>query len=292
MKAASLVCVLLLAACGSTPPSGPSPVGPRGNPAAVLVGAGDIGECDSPAVAATGRMAQEIDGHVILAGDIAYPHGTRGNFIQCFEPFWGSMRDRWRPVPGNHEYETPGARDYFEYFGAAAGSPNLGFYRFLAGEWIVLMLNSNVSMGRGSMQYEFVRQNLADLPSRCAAAVFHHPLFSSGQNGGGTNPELRELWQLLYDSGVDLVINGHEHMYERFSRQTPQGQLDTARGIRQITVGTGGAALTRGVNPAPNSGLRLVTHGIIRVQLLPAAYDWQFLPVGGGVGDSGFTGCH
>lgn len=290
----TLVVALSLLACGGsptrpTPPGNPGPP-PIGNRSAVLLGAGDIGECGVPGAAATGRLVAATPGEVFLAGDIGYFQGTRENFIQCFEPFWGHARQRWHPVPGNHEYESPNAGPYFDYFGDDAGPGRLGFYRFIAGEWLVLMLNSNTGVNVGSPQYEFVRAALQLQPGRCTAAIWHHPLFSSGPNG--PNARMRDMFTLLYDHNVDVVINAHDHFYERFTRQDPSGRADSDRGIRQFTVGTGGAALSRFVMMSPNSAARVMNFGILKLELRPDSYEWQFLEVNGGIPDSGFSICH
>jgi len=275
-------------ACSDTPrsPFGPTP--PPSPPArsATLIAVGDVGECGSPAVAETARLADGIDGEVLLAGDLAYMHGSMRNFIECFDPYWGANRRRWRPVPGNHEYETPFAAGYFQYFGAAAGP---GHYAFRAADWLVLMLNSNVDASSGSAQYEFVRSELARNQSPCAMAVWHHPLFSSGPNG----PHLfmRDLWSLLYRSGVDVVVAAHDHLYERFGKQDADGRSDAA-GVRQFIVGTGGARLYSFQRVAANSQERISTHGILRLTLNRNNYDWAFLDIAGTVADAGADSCH
>jgi hypothetical protein len=296
--ALAAVVLLMALACGG--PTGPSPPGGGGGggggPAPgtrteVLIGAGDIGECGSPGAAATARLIQGTLGEVFLAGDLAYFQGSAAQFAQCFDPHWGGARERWHPVPGNHEYESAGAGPYFEYFGEAAGLGNLGYYRFIAGEWMILMLNSNVPharVERGSAQYAFVEDALIARPVRCVAAIFHHPLFSSGVNG--PNPFMRDIWQLLYDHHVELVVNGHDHVYERFSRQDPMGRPKD-RGIRQFTVGTGGASLTRFGVTAPNSATRIVSFGVLKLTLRPDSYQWDFIDVNGTVADTGFTAC-
>jgi hypothetical protein len=228
-------------------------------------------------------------GDVFLAGDLAYPQGSAASFRDCFEPVWGHARDRWHPVPGNHEYESPNAAPYFQYFGPAAGPPGLGYYRLMLGEWLVLMLNSEAPASAGSMQYEFVREQLQARPTRCQMAIWHRPLFSSGQNGPW--PAMRDMWRLLDSNEVDVVVSGHEHSYERFSRQDADGRLDE-NGIRQFTVGTGGAALYPFLQVAPNSGARISVHGIIRFALRPDSYDWEFVDTTNTIADNGFTACH
>jgi 3',5'-cyclic AMP phosphodiesterase CpdA len=262
---------------------------PTGSRTAVLIGAGDIGQCGTPAPAATGRLVRETAGDVFLAGDIAYPQGTAANLRDCFEPFWGHARDRWHAVPGNHDYESPGAAPYYEYFGLAGGVPGFGYHRFVLGEWLVIMVNSEIPAGIGSPQYDFVRDVLEGRPFRCQLVVWHRPLFSSGPNG--PTPAMRDLWRLLDQHEVEVVVSGHDHLYERFSRQDADGRLDE-NGIRQFIVGTGGADLYGFARQAPNSGARISAHGILRFTLRPDAYDWEFLQVSGGIGDSGVTACH
>ncbi|MGH9176177.1 MAG: metallophosphoesterase family protein [Vicinamibacterales bacterium] len=278
----------IAAACSDAArtPSGPSPSWSATTQTATLIAVGDIGQCGSPAVAQTARLADGIEGQVVLAGDLAYPHGSMRNFIECFDPDWGSNRRRWRPVPGNHEYETPFAAGYFQYFGEAAG---IGHYAFRAGDWLVLMLNSNVDAGPGSAQYEFARGELVANRGACAMAVWHHPLFSSGPNG----PSLfmRELWSLLQGSGVDVIVAAHEHFYERFGKQDTVGRSDPG-GIRQFIVGTGGARLYNFQRMAANSQARIAAHGVLRLTLNPASYDWAFIDITGSVADAGADSCH
>jgi Calcineurin-like phosphoesterase len=292
-RVGAFLLAVVASSCGKGSPTSPTPPNggepPPGSRTAVLIGAGDIGLCGSPAVAATGQLIQNTLGDVFLAGDIAYPQGTTADFNNCFRPFWGHASDRWHPVPGNHEYESPGAAPYFQFFGAAAGPPGLGYYRFVLGEWLILMLNSENDTRPGSAQYEFVRQALQDRPARCQMAIWHRPVFTSGPNG--PHGVMRDLFKLLDDQDVDVVVNGHEHFYERFSRQDADGRPD-ANGIRQFIVGTGGAQLYDFVRVAPNSSVRLSTHGVIRFTLRPDSYEWEFLEITGTLADNGFTPCH
>jgi 3',5'-cyclic AMP phosphodiesterase CpdA len=255
----------------------------------VVAAVGDIGLCGSGAVEQTAQIVDAIDGQVLLAGDLAYSQGSMSDFLRCFDPLWGKFRRRWRPSPGNHEYETPGASAYFQYFGASAGTAGRSFYSFRAGDWLVLMLDSNVPTGVGSSQYEFVRSELTSSNAQCALAVWHHPLFTSGPNG--PNTYLRDLWTLLYDRGVDVIVNGHDHLYERFGKQDVDGRSD-GRGIRQFIAGTGGAQLYDFMRITPNSQVRIKSHGVLRLTLSPAAYEWAFVEITGGVTDSGSDSCH
>ncbi|MEO7156465.1 MAG: metallophosphoesterase [Vicinamibacterales bacterium] len=282
--------------CSSSPSSpsggGGGTGGGGGNPApstVTMLAAGDIGMCGSPGVEQTARLVAALEGGLLLAGDIAYFQGTAANFRDCFNPFWGQFRSRWHAVPGNHEYESPGAAPYFAYFGEAAGPAGLGYYSFRAGEWLVLMLNSNIAANRGSPQWEFARGELANQRTPCTMAVWHHPLFSSGPNGA--NPSMRDLWALLETNRVEVIVNGHDHLYERFARQTSDGRDDPVNGIRQFTVGTGGAELYNFVRAAPNSEERIMKFGVARFTMAPAQLNWEFLGVDGSVGDRGLDTC-
>jgi hypothetical protein len=271
-----------------TNPPGP-PFVPTGQTARVVV-VGDIGMCsEQAAVERVAALVDRLPGEVLLAGDLAYMQGSMQNFRDCFHPAWGKFQNRWRPVPGNHEYETPGASGYRQYFGDAGGSGGRTFYAFRAGDWLVLMLDSNESSRLGSAQYEFVRTTLAVTRSPCALAVWHHPLYSSGPNGPQTF--MRDLWRLLYDNDADVVVAAHDHLYERFGRQDADARSDV-RGLRQFVVGTGGARLYDFQRQEVNSQARHGVHGVLQLTLAPSGYQWAFVDTAGTTRDSGTDGCH
>jgi hypothetical protein len=256
----------------------------------VLVGAGDIGLCGSAGAEATARLLDNIPGTVFTSGDNAYPSGRLADFQNCYHPSWGRHLGRTRPVPGNHEYQTAGASGYFSYFGAQAGPGALGYYSYRVGPWLILALNSEMDIQPESSQIEWMRRELANAGTPCTAAVFHRPRFSSGPNGD--NPDVRELWRVLYDHGVEFIVNGHDHLYERFSPQDPDGRLDAARGIRQFTVGTGGTALYRPGARKPNSDIASGTWGVVKFTLDDGGYQWEFVPAGDATfRDSGMASC-
>ncbi|MFM8535365.1 MAG: metallophosphoesterase family protein [Acidimicrobiia bacterium] len=296
LAAALSVATLLAGACSGSP-SAPTTGGGNGGAGGVtaqprtvtMLGVGDIGMCGRAEVAQTARLVAGLDGELLLAGDLAYPQGTAINFRDCFNPSWGQFRSRWHAVPGNHEYESPGADPYFQYFGGAAGDDGTGHYAFTAGEWNILMLNSNVAATRNSPQWEFVRAQLDAQRTPCTLAVWHHPLFSSGPNGN--NNFMRDMWALLETGRVEAVLNGHDHWYERFARQTSDGRADPVNGIRQFTSGAGGADLYSVARVAPNSEERLSRFGVVRLTLRPAQLEWEFLTIDGTVADRGLDTC-
>lgn len=264
----------------------------------VLVGAGDIADCTQLAGAEkTAALLDRVEGTVFTLGDNAYSSGTPQQFADCYGKTWGRHKARTRPAAGNHDYRTPYASGYFAYFGAAAGEPGKGWYGYDVGAWHVVVLNSNCAevggCQQGSRQEKWLREDLAAHPAPCVAAMWHHPRFSSGAEHGD-DPEVRDLWKALTDAGADLVVAGHEHVYERFAPQTADGEADPRRGLRAFTVGTGGRELYAWGRIKPNSEIRdNKTFGVLKLTLHPDSYDWEFLPVEGGTfTDSGTAECH
>lgn len=266
------------------PPGSPGPIPPPPVASQVFVGAGDIAMCGSTAAESTAKLLDGIGGTVFTLGDNAYFSGTRQEFRDCYEPTWGRHKGRTFPVPGNHDYNSPGAAPYYEYFGVNS------YYSHEVGAWHAIALNSNVPVGANSAQGQWLRSDLASSPRRCTVAYWHHPLFSSGPNGD--SPEMRDFWRLLYDAGADLVLVGHDHDYERFAPQDPDGRPDPARGIRQFVVGTGGATPYMFITLRANSEVRLTpVFGVLKLTLQADSYNWEFIPVAGR-GDSGSGQCH
>ncbi len=271
----------------------PSPP-PSGDP--VLVGAGDIASCASPGDEATANLLDGIAGTVYTLGDNAYDDGTAAEFAGCYGPTWGRHKARTRPAPGNHDYHTAGATGYFGYFGAAAGDPATGYYSYDLGAWHVVVLNSNCgAVGgcqAGSPQERWLRADLAAHPAACTLVYWHRPHFTSGRNDD--NGDMAAAWDVAYAGNVDLILAGHEHVYERFAPQTPTGGADLARGIREFVVGTGGRSHYAITTVRPNSEAHDDnTYGVLKLTLHPSGYDWQFVPEAGKTfADTGSGACH
>ncbi len=267
--------------------------------APTLVGAGDIATCDDLAGAeATAKLIDHIPGTVFALGDLAYPDGSDEQFQQCYGPTWGRFRNRTRPAPGNHEYHTLGGSGYSRYFGAAAGPPEAAYYSYELGAWHIVVLNSECAAVGGcdarSVQGQWLAADLASHPVRCTLAYFHRPLFSSGI-AHGNDSTVKPLWDLLYAAGADVVISGHDHHYERFVPQTPAGEPDRQRGIREFIVGTGGKGTHRTLGaPQANSEVRNAdTFGVLALTLRDGNYDWRFVPEAGKrFRDRGHGTCH
>jgi hypothetical protein len=291
-----LVCVAC-GYCGSQSPTGPTPgPSPTSPPPSqppsgpqIFVGAGDIAMCDVNSVA-TAALLDSIGGYVFTLGDNAYFRGAREEFRNCYDNTWGRHKGRTFPVPGNHEYMSAGALPYFEYFGeVASGTTGEGYYSFPVGEWHAIALNSNIPVSAGSGQAAWLRNDLMTNRARCTIAYWHHPLFTSGPDGD--TQAMRDLWRILYEFNADIIVNAHEHMYERFAPQDPDGRTDSARGIRQFIAGTGGAFLYQPAALHANSEVRISAFGVLKLTLAADGYDWQFVPVSG-PGDSGSGRCH
>jgi PKD repeat protein len=260
----------------------------------VLVGAGDIANCGSTGDEATANLLDNIPGTVFTSGDNAYQDGSASDFTNCYQPTWGRHKARTRPTPGAHDYRTSGASAYFNYFGAAAGTPGRGYYSYDLGAWHVVALNSMIDISASSAQLAWLRSDLAASGAQCTIAYFYHPRFSSGTTHGGTTA-VQAAWQVLYDAGAEVIVNGHEHNYERFAPQTPTGAADPQRGIREFVAGTGGSESGYSFGtPKPNSEVRnSTTFGVLKLTLSAGGYSWQFVPVAGRTfTDSGSATCH
>lgn len=267
---------------------------PPGVPLFVVADAADCEEQNDELVAA---WLAAHDGTIALAGDVAYDKGTAQQFRDCFEPAWGALKFRMKPVPGNHDYLTPGAAPYWDYFGPLAGERGKGWYSFELGGWHIIGLNSNCAeaggCGPGSPQYRWLESDLAASTARCTLVFTHHPVFTSGIHGQDPAGML-PTWALLYRNGVDVFAAGHDHHYERFAPLNATGARDDAFGIRSFVAGTGGGALYPFFVNVPNSEARDGrTNGILAFDLRPGGYSWSFAPVGKGTfTDAGSGLCH
>jgi hypothetical protein len=257
-----------------------------------VLAAGDIAGCKWETDAATAALVAERDGTVLTVGDNVYPAGSDTTYADCYDPTWGAFFDRTRPSIGNHDLQDDGGAAYFRYFGDAAGTPGDGWYSFELAAWHILALNSNCQMVRcdaGSPQHDWLAADLAASDARCTLAYWHHPRFSSGPHGNDAS--VAALWQALDEADADLVLVGHDHLYERFLPQTADGVADP-NGLRQITIGTGGAGLYQAERIAANSELSIDdSFGVLVLTLRPSSYEWEFVVTDGTVADEGSGEC-
>lgn len=319
LRRASLLAltVLVAAACGGADRGGPAvrrpgtgapvptassaPV-PSGSPDApagtLVVAVGDIAcprgskpgtECRH---AETARLAEQLDPEAVLAlGDLVYPGGSPTGFVDAYAPSWGRLKARTHPAPGNHEYLHPGAKAYFDYWGARAGP---GWYALDLGSWHIVSLNGScerVGCGPDSAQGRWLTSDLAASRSRCTLAFWHQPRWSSGLHGSDHATE--PLWDAVHAARADVVLGGHDHHYERFAPLSVDGRpVRPGQGTRQFVVGTGGRSLYPVVrDPAGSEKIVATAYGVLALRLLPTAYSWEFVSVDGEVLDSGSSPC-
>jgi hypothetical protein len=256
----------------------------------------------SCAQAATSDLALSLRPDAVLPlGDNVYSNGTVTRYRQWYQPSWGRLDRISHPVPGNHEYitsaESVDAAGYFAYFRTRAGDLRTGWRSFDLGRWHLIALNGQCppagSCGPGSPQERWLRADLAaHAKDRCVLAYWHEPRFSSGRHGN--DKRFAAFWDDLYRAGAELVLNGHDHDYERFAPQAPDGRADPDRGIREFVVGTGGANLRHFRAVEPNSEVRdNSSAGLLVLELRPDGYSWRFAAASGGsFSDSGSGTCH
>ena len=254
---------------------------------AVLLGAGDISSCDNNNDQATAKLLDNIPGVVFALGDNVYIDGTYLEFTDCYHPTWGRHKDRTKPVPGNHEYFTPEAAGYFEYF---ENIPS--YYAYDLGAWRIYALNSEIDVSSTSAQMRWLISDLAANPRLCVLAYWHQPLWSSRYEDG-SDAIYETLWKTFHDAGAELVVNGHIHNYERFTEMNAEGEA-ASPGLREIVVGTGGVSHDGYVTRLATSEVRNAsTYGVLKLTLSPTSYSWEFVPVAGQTfTDSGTTDCH
>jgi len=267
----------------------------------VIVAAGDIAGAWTEDEA-TARVIDTLNPDaVLLLGDNVYGSGAPSEYTQDYEPTWGRHKAKTYPAPGNHDHGTAELAGYCGYFGAAAHCQSgYSYSSFELGNWHIIALDSGCSspsscanpMEAGSAMRTWLTADLAVNTKPCTLVYWHHPRFSSGTYGN--DPRSSEVWTELYNAHVELVLNGHEHDYERFARQRPSGEADSATGIRQFVVGTGGKGLRSFGTVQPNSEVReSSTYGVLKLTLHANGYDWEFVPIAGQTfTDSGTGACH
>jgi len=289
-RAALLLLLAAGAACGGEAPRAGGDGHARVHTS--VVAAGDIAGCWWRSDEATARLLDGIGGVVMPLGDNVYSDGSARQFAECYGPTWGRHKSRTRPAIGNHDYRTDHGAPYYDYFGAAAGPRGKGWYSFDVEGWHLVVLNSEAYTEEGSEQVRWLRDDLRAHPSKCTLAVLHRPRFSSGKHGD--SERVKGLFRVLYEGGADLLLSGHDHLYERFKPQDPEGREDGARGIRQFVVGTGGAPFydfqaKLSINSETHQN---EVHGVLRLVFRPDGYDWEFVGTGAGFSDKGTGHCH
>jgi calcineurin-like phosphoesterase family protein len=249
---------------------------------------------------------------VLALGDNQYDVGAYRAYVSFYDPWWGRVRRRTDPVPGNHEYDqdpTATPTGYFRYFGDRVEGPDgLGYYSFDVPRdctpgsgacWHVIALSSELCFapggcgrasdpaapGLGNRMHDWLRQDLAAHPESsypCTLAFWHHPLFSFS-TGSGASTAVRPLWRLLYRARADLVLNGHSHNYQRWRPLTASGRRDPRTGIREFVVGTGGASHYALGSTTPDNVVAAqdTSFGILVLTLHADGYSWAWRTAAG-----------
>jgi hypothetical protein len=217
----------------------------------------------------------------LTLGDNQYDDGTLAQFQGAYAPSYGRLKAITSPTAGNHEYNTPGAAGYFDYFGSAAGSRSLGYYSQDIGAWHVVTLNSERDISSTGAQLTWLKNDLAAHRNACTLAVLHKPRFSSGSHGSIT--AMTPFIDALVAARAELVLAGHDHHYERFAAQTGSGTLSST-GVTQVIVGTGGRSVYATRSVVPNSLARSSAgFGWLRLTLHRTSADLRFVPVAGSI---------
>ncbi len=273
----------------------------------VLIGAGNVATCGTTNDDKTARIIDSIidpipDAAVFTTGDNVFEKGTDSEYVNCYAPSWGRFLARTHPTLGNHDYDNGGsdAAGSFQYFGDRLGSNGLGYYSYDLGTWHIIVLNDKGdtdpnNKGIDPAQTAWLQGDLDTHKNKCMLAMWHVPLFQSSNVQNWTvNPGHKPIWDVLYAAGVDVVLNGQQHNYERFKPMTPSGDVDTANGIREFNVGTGGESVDNfTVAIHPNSVTRAAVYGVLKLSLKTDSYDWKFISIAGSdYTDSGTGTCH
>jgi hypothetical protein len=249
-----------------------------------FIGAGDVSFCDSNGDVLTCRILDRFPGTIFLLGDASNDTGRPEEYTNWFDPAWGRFKPRLKPAIGNLDYISDNGKNYFDYFGALAGEAGKGYYSYDLGVWHIIVLNSQCGANdcaAGSPEEKWLRNDLTAHPAQCTLAYWHAPPFSSGYDAN--EPRTLPLYDDLFDADVDVLLTGHQHHYERFMAQDPDEDPEPERGIREFIVGTGGA-WTDPVKTAPLVNSQVIftdTFGVLKMQLYPGWYTWQFIPVPG-----------
>jgi hypothetical protein len=267
----------------------------QGSTDPVITAAGDICLAKPGSCKGTANLVLSLDpDRALTLGDNQYPKGTLAQYLASYETTWGLFKAITMPAPGNHEWYTPDAQGYRDYYGDTIDTTGGLYYSYNVGSWHLVSLDSEcaetATCGAGS-QYDWLQADLQADSALCTLAYWHHPRFSSGADHGN-DPDVSPLWDLLIADGAEVVLNGHDHDYERFAPQTSAGAA-SASGLREFVVGTGGTRTEAFAAAQPNSQVRITgSKGVLELTLTATGYSWRFIAVGGTVLDSGADTCH
>ena len=268
-----------------------------------VIGSGDIGKTNT-AAKPTGDQIRNLSpaaDAVFTLGDNAYESGTLAQYQTNYEPFWGSFKSKTYPSPGNHDYNTAGATEYYQYYNATptsisshsvAGRPDRGYYAWDIGtQWRFYSLNSEANIAEANAWLD------ADMKANrrlCQVGYWHKPPWTTSAHPPDATI-LSTYVTTMYNNGGDIIMTGHNHVYERFYPQNPASARDDARGITSFVVGTGGASFYQFPANKPNLATRNNdTFGNLLLTIKDDGnFSWNFLrAAGGSFTDSGSGKCH
>ncbi len=258
----------------------------------VVAAAGDGAGGEANSLGVTNQIASWNPNLFLYLGDV-YEKGSPTEFLNWYggtDKFFGQFRTITDPTIGNHEYESGVAPGYFDYWD---NPPN--YYSFDAGGWHFISLNSNSELPEfspGTAQYDWLQGDLQANAGVCTIAYFHHPVFSVGPQGD--TPRMDEMWSLMAQSGVTIVLTGHDHGYQRWEPLDGNG-VPSATGITQFVVGGGG----HGVQGFVRSDSRMVfgadspanSYGALKLSLNSAGAGYKYINQQGTTLDSGSVTC-
>jgi hypothetical protein len=252
----------------------------------------EVTKSECQMMATSDLILKEKAAAVLALGDLQYPNGELSDFQSSYDLSWGGLKSITYPTPGNHEYYTKDAQGYFDYFGEVAGDRRKGYYSLILGTWHILSLNSNcdvVACDEESKQLQWLESELKSHTNVCTLAFWHRPRFSSGPHGD--SEAMIPFWNILYNYKADVILSGHDHLYERFPRQTWDGK-DDPTGPRQFVSGLGGKQSYQIMNPFPQSEkVYNQQFGVLFLTLEPLSYSWRFVTIDGEVIDEGKEDC-
>jgi acid phosphatase type 7 len=298
VRLSALMAAALLAAAGCTespvaetgpsdsaessgPASEPTATTAAGSPVTIM-GAGDVAG-DREAATATAELIRAADPDAVFTtGDNAYPDGSPSDYAERYDPTWGSFRERTHPIPGNHEYHTEGAAGYVDYFGAEHVTNDVDgglYYAWDAGNgWRAYALNTEISTT--GAQLSWLQDDVAAHPGQRYILYAHAPRYTSSAKHEPSD-DICPLWDALASTGgLEIVLAGHNHQYERFAPMDCAGRA-IADGARSFVIGSGGASLYDFDEAQPGSEFRNDSDfGVLRLELYESSYEWEFIASG------------
>ena len=263
---------------------------PAAATAATVVAVGDIASCTQTEDEEVAELVGRIDPDALLTtGDNVYSNGTPEEFAECYDPAWGRFLDRTYPSPGNHDYGTPDAAGYFDYFGDRAPA---AYYSFDLAGWHLVSLNSEIDRSWGSPQIDWLRRDLRRDRHRCELLYWHRARWSGGAHGSSEYSQ--DLWRAAHEAGVDLVLVGHDHNYQRFRRLDARGRPDRRYGVVQIVAGMGGRSHYDAGEIRHRVAVNDDTSGVLQLRLRRESFGLRFVPIEGGTYSDAVrsAGCH